>query len=109
MFEKGVLVVTVAGQSALQDINFKKNAIRSAILNTASLKIKDIKAEIGRVDAKPLRSFKSGPCARSASRHLSGADETRLGGMCAEIMSRHPHLEQELAEKIARCRIMRGE
>jgi hypothetical protein len=109
MFEDGVLVVTVAGQSALQDLNFRKGAIRSAILNRASLEIKDIRAEIGRVNARPPRRSKSAPLAPCVPRRLGDAEGERIGEACANIMSRHSGLDPELVMRIARCRVMRGE
>jgi hypothetical protein len=47
-YEDGVLVVCVDGAAAMQDMNFKKNAIVREIRTKASLKIDDIRVEFGR-------------------------------------------------------------
>jgi hypothetical protein len=106
MFEDGVLVVSVTGQSVMQDIGFKKAAIRRAIRDKISLEIKDIRAEIGRLN----RTVPEPPPRRRARPpRRDGTAGRKIDDMCRDIMSRHEGLDPELALRIARCRVIGGQ
>lgn len=107
-FDDGVLVVVAENSSVQQDMNFKKKIILNAIFNKTSLKLKDIRVEIGRVPrhsvipAKPVTLVR-----RKKDAPVEYGPELEL--IKAEIMTQNPGLEIKLAEIIARCRLGRME
>jgi hypothetical protein len=101
-WENGVLVVLVDGHAALQDINFRKNAIMSEIRTKAKLKLEDMKIEQGyrqkRVGFRP-----SAPRPRIA--RAPRVDPQAEESLKNEILTAHSDLDPELAGLIARCRL----
>jgi hypothetical protein len=104
-YDDGVLVVLVENSLAQQDMNFKKNAILKEIRAKASLRLKDIRTEIGRLSAhRP----KGGPYARArrTKRALRPIPKAELDAMVSEVMGQDPNIAPDLAAAIARCRIL---
>ncbi|MDR2779978.1 MAG: DUF721 domain-containing protein, partial [Synergistaceae bacterium] len=105
-FDDGILVVVVENSSVQQDMNFRKKSILETIFAKTSLKLKDIRAEIGRAPRHGVIPAKPG----APSRGRKGATPEygpELELIKAEIMTQNPDLGFELAEIIARCRISR--
>ncbi|MDR1137872.1 MAG: DUF721 domain-containing protein [Synergistaceae bacterium] len=105
-FDDGVLVVAVKNRLAQQDMNFKKTAILKVIFDKTSLKLKDIRTEIGwaprygdvpEKTATPSRKRKDAPVKYGPDLEL----------IKTEIMSQNPGLGIELAAIIAQCRLDR--
>jgi hypothetical protein len=104
-FEDGVLVVSVEGHSAFQDMNFRKNQIMREIRDNAWLKLCDIKVETGR----KTRARDSAIALRSAKRKTAPRiDPEAVEKISGEILSAYSDLDPELARSIARCRLMSG-
>jgi hypothetical protein len=107
-FDDGVLVVVVENSSVQQDMNFKKKIILEAIFGKTSLKLKDIRAEIGRVPRRGVIPAKSGTLIRRSRKKDAPAwYGPELDLMKDEIMAQNPSLGIKLAEIIARCRLDR--
>jgi hypothetical protein len=102
-YEDGVLVVCVDGAAAMQDMNFRKNAIVREIRTKAALKIDDIRVEIGgrRNRAEPAGGGLTKRRAR-APRVPAHAEEE----LVREMLARYSGISPELAHSIARCRIV---
>jgi hypothetical protein len=104
-FADGILIVAVENGSAQKDIYFRKEAIKKVIYAKVSLRLKDIKAEIGRVAKERLIPSGSG-LRRRAPRNRKIVEGPALEALISEIMECHPGMNPELAGTIARCRIM---
>ncbi|MDR1944476.1 MAG: DUF721 domain-containing protein [Synergistaceae bacterium] len=102
-YDDGVLVVFVQGQSALQDINFKKNAIIKEIRTKALLKLNGLKVEIGHNGTSGAAAATPRPARLRASPRVDPEAEEALRD---NILSAHADLPPELAGAIARCRII---
>jgi hypothetical protein len=106
-FDDGVLVVAAENSSVLQDMNFKKKAILEAIFDKTSLKLKDIRTEIGRAPRHGVMPMKSAPPRRKRKKNAPAEYGTELKLIKSEIMAQNPDLGIKLAEIIARCRLAR--
>lgn len=105
-FDDGVLVVAVENSSVQQDMNFKKKAILEAIFGKTSLKLKDIRTEVGRVPRRAAVQAKPAqPSPRRKDAPAAHGPELEL--IKAEIMAQNPGMEAKLAEIIARSRLVR--
>lgn len=105
-FDDGVLVVVVENPSVRQDMNFKKKAILEAVFDKTSLKLKDIRTEIGRAPRRGAISAKPGaPFRRKKDASAEYGPELEL--IKTEIMTENPDIGIKLAEIIARCRLGR--
>jgi hypothetical protein len=102
-FEDGVLVVSVDGYSALQDMNFRKSQIMRAIRDNARLKLCDLKVETG----SPMKlQCHALPPSAERRKNAPRIDPEALDKLSGEILSAHSDLDPELARSIARCRLM---
>jgi hypothetical protein len=105
-FDDGVLIVTVENSSVQQDMNFKKKAILEAIFEKTSLKLKDMRTEIGRMPRRGVMPAKPAAVPRKKKgAPVEYGPELEL--IKAEIMAKNPDLEIKLAEIIAQCRLSR--
>ncbi|MDR1508655.1 MAG: DUF721 domain-containing protein [Synergistaceae bacterium] len=104
-FDDGVLVVAAESPSVLQDMNFKKKAILEAIFDKTSLKLKDMRTEIGRAPRRRVMPAKSAPSRGKKNAPAEYGQELKL--IKSEIMAQNPDLGIKLAEIIARCRLAR--
>jgi hypothetical protein len=101
-YEDGVLVISAEGQSALQNINFKKGAIVREIRTKARLDVTDMRIELGYRQRGEMHV--SAPVARRARARVR-IDPEAEEALKNEILSVHADLDPELARRIARCRI----
>jgi hypothetical protein len=99
----GVLVVSVDGQAAVHDMNFKKNEIVREIRNKVRLKLNDLKIETDRPRRLTSAADQSRPRKRRAAAKI---DQAALESITDEILSSYSDLTPELARSIARCRLM---
>jgi hypothetical protein len=102
-YDDGVLVVAVENSSVQKDMNFKKNAIKNAILQKTSLTLKDIKTEIAPSSAR--RSSVRTILSRRRKRRTETIWGPELDDMKAEILEQNPGISEKIAEAIARCRV----
>jgi hypothetical protein len=105
-FDDGILVVAVKNRLTQQDMNFKKSAILKAVFDKTSLKLKDIRTEIGwaqRYNAVPERT--AAPSRGKKDAPVKYGPDLEI--IKTEIMSQNPGLGIELAAIIAQCRLDR--
>jgi hypothetical protein len=103
-FEDGILVISVDGQAALQDMNFKKNAILKEIRSKARLKLNDLKIETGRPASTTRAANPTGGAKRRARAPRIDLDAEEA--LKNEILAQHEDLDPKLAATIARCRLI---
>ena len=103
-FEDGVLVVSVDGHSALQDMNFRKNQIINEIRKNAWLRLSDIRTETGRAARLQSPAPPRAPRGKASFR----VDGEAVENLAGEILSAYSDLDPELARSIARCRLITG-
>ena len=103
-FEDGVLVVSVDGHSALQDMNFRKNQIINEIRKNAWLRLSDIRTETGRAARLQSPAPPRAPRRRASLR----VDDEAVEKLAGEILAAYSDLDPEIARSIAKCRIISG-
>lgn len=104
-YENGVLLVVVDCQAAMQDMNFKKASLARIIRERSLLRVDDIRVEVGR-PAKTARKITGGGRGATATRRSRQLDEATVEALALEISAEHPQIDPELAEILARCRMM---
>ncbi|MDR1651541.1 MAG: DUF721 domain-containing protein [Synergistaceae bacterium] len=100
-YEDGILVVAVENRSAEQDLNFRKAAVLREIRSKASIRLKDIRTEIGRVKRGGT------DCAVRARRKRKRppVPEAEIDALTGDMLARDPKLRPEVARAAARCRL----
>ncbi|GHV54390.1 hypothetical protein FACS1894216_14310 [Synergistales bacterium] len=103
-YEEGVLTIAVDGPSAMQDMNFKKNAIMRELQAKAGLRIEAVKIELGFKRGEiPSRTNRSYITRLPAARAVDPLKEEKL---TSEILAEYEDIAPETARSIARCRLM---
>jgi predicted nucleic acid-binding Zn ribbon protein len=102
-YSDDVLTVSVRGPAAVQDMNFRKNAIMSEIRSRVRPAVRDIKTHSAGVHRQAGGHT---PAASQAGRpkKLPAADEKKVEAICADVLARHGDMDPNLALILARCR-----
>lgn len=103
-FDGEILIVAADSQAVMHDLNFKKNSIIRAIRTNARIGVSEIRAELGRVGTRQTRRVSGSGAARR--KEVGIVDDASLEAARREISSAYPDMPEELAESIARCRII---
>ena len=104
-YENGVLLVVVDCQAAMQDMNFKKASLARIIRERSLLRVDEIRVEVGR-PAKIAQKITGGGRSAAPVRRTRQIDDATVAAIALEISAEHPQIDPELAEILARCRVM---